>query len=194
MDDMNKYYKASLLANLCSEYRGYWQAASHNEEKLVRLAMSQQAIPHVATYAYKGDGLTKDYIKSHFGEYINGKYIGIDVDGVKGDYKTELYVGYDGDLSLSDDVTEFMWCNVPSLEIETCKATKIYVACDSDVHIVCGGYNSITVMLFDNSRVVLDDIDEESSVVVYSYGNGTVEYGKYCLSKNVKCFNKELRL
>lgn len=195
MDELQKYYKASLLADLCAEYRGYWQAASHNKEALVRLAMSQQALPHVFTFAHNGNGMSEKYIKSNFGEYINGNYIGIDVDGVKGEYKTELYVGYNDVLSLSDDVTAFMWSDIPSLVIKPCKSTKLYIGCHSIVNLVCEGYNSVTVMLFDDSRIVLDDIDDDSTVIVYRYGEkAEVEFGKFCLSKKIKCFNKELRL
>ena len=140
-------------------------------------------------------GLSKRYILKNFGEYINGNYVGIDVDGVQGGYKTELYVGFEGVLSLSDDVTCFMWATIPSLEIKRCKASKIYVSCGSSVNLVCGGFNNITVMLFDDSRVVLEDVDEESNISIYRYSNkASVEYGKFCLSDNVKIFNKELRL
>ena len=195
MDELNRYYKESLLANLCSEYRGYWQAASHDKEELVRLALSQQAIPHLITFAYNGNGLSKRYILKNFGEYINGNYVGIDVDGVQGGYKTELYVGFEGVLSLSDDVACFMWSTIPSLEIKRCKASKIYVSCGSSVNLVCGGFNNITVMLFDDSRVMLEDVDEESNISIYRYSDkANVEYGKFCLSDNVKIFNKELRL
>ena len=195
MNDLEKYYKESLLANLCGEYKGYWQAASHDKEKLVRLAMQQQSLPHLITFANDGKGLTKDYVLQEFGDYVNGNYTGIDVDGVTGDYKTELYVGFKGDLSLSNDVTAFMWATVPTLEINPFKATKMYVGAKSDVHIVCGGYNHVVVMLFDTSTVWLDDIDEESSVTIYQYSDkAKVEVGRFCLSTKIKCFRKELRL
>ena len=195
MDRLQEYYKNALLANLCGEWKGYWQAASHDKEKLVRLAMAQQSLPHMMTFANEGKGLTKEYILDTFGEYINGKYVGIDVDGVAGGYRTELYVGYNGVLELSDDVLAMMWCVVPSLSLKPAKATKIYVSNSSEVHLVCEGYNNATVMLFDDSTVWLDDIDPESNVTIYRYSpKARVEIGDYCLSGKVRQFDKLLRL
>jgi hypothetical protein len=50
------------------------------------------------------------------------------------------------------------------------------------------------VKLFDDSKIVLDDVDEESNVTIYKYSEkATVELGKFCL-KEPKVFPKELRL
>lgn len=195
MDRLQEYYKSSLLANLCGEYKGRWSACHDDKEKLFRLAVAQQSMPHMMTFADEGRGLTKDYILENFGDYINGKYVAIDADGVDGGYRTELYVGYNGSVSVSDDVFATMWSTIPSLEIEATKATKLYVANSSDVHVVCGGYNSVVVMLFDSSTVWLDDVDEDSSVTVYKYSSrAKVEIGDYCLSKKIKEFEKELKI
>lgn len=194
MDDMNKYYKEALLDNLCTEYKGYWQSSRNDKEKLVRLVAQQQSLPHFITYSYNGKGLSRNYIVENFSHYINGNHVIVDADGVAGNYKTELYVGFKGVLSPTDDVLAFMWANVPQLEIKATKAVKIYLGCKSDVHIVCGGYNYITIMLFDESKVMLDDIDENSNVVVFKYSDKCeVGTGTYCLG-NVKQFRKELRL
>ena len=62
------------------------------------------------------------------------------------------------------------------------------------MRIVCGGYNNVTIMLFDDSKVTLSDIDEESNVTVFKYSDQCdVTIGKYCMGK-VKEFRKELRL
>ena len=47
--ELFKYYKAALVNGLCSDWKGYWQAAGDDKLKLITLAMSQQAIPHVVT-------------------------------------------------------------------------------------------------------------------------------------------------
>lgn len=194
MDDLQRYYKESLIANLCQEYKGYWQSAHNDKKKLVDLVLQQQCLPHFLTFCKQGKGLSKNYILDNFDEYINGKYKAIDVDGVEGDYKTELYVAYDGIISLNNDVSCFMWCNIPSLEIKATKATKLYMGCSSKVHLVSGGFNSIVIMLFDDSSIMIDDIDNESTVTIFRYSNiAKVEKGDFCFG-NVKVFNKELRL
>jgi hypothetical protein len=117
----------------------------------------------------------------------------MDVDGVAGDYKTELYVGYDDEIVANDDVLAVMWSK-SNVVIPSTKAVKIYCGCGSELHISCDGYNSIIVMLFDDSTVFLDDVDKDSTVSVYRYSDkASVKTGKFCL-KEPKVFNKELRL
>lgn len=198
-DEMLEFRKNALLGKitgepLCQEYNQAWRKCSNNKEQLVMLALKQQSLPLVMTYSYQGSGLSKEYMMQEFKDYINGRYTAIDVDGVKGDYKSELYVGEDASFVLSSDVSCFMYSDVPTLEIAKCKATKIYCGCGSTLRIVSGGYNSIIIMLFDDSKVILDDIDEESTVTIYKYSDKCeVEQGKFCFGK-VKIFNKTLRL
>ena len=54
MDELQRYYKESLLANLCAEYKGYWQKAHGNKEELMRFVFSLQSEPHFATFCYLG--------------------------------------------------------------------------------------------------------------------------------------------
>lgn len=195
---MFRFYKAALSGDLttplCASYKAAWRACGDDKEMLVRLVMKEQSLPFFFTHCYQDKGLSKNFILDEFGDFVNGKYTGIDVDGVIDGYKTELYVGYNDVLSVSDDVLAVMWSAIPSLEIPTCKATKIYCACGSEVHLVCGGYNSIVVMLFDNSKIMLDDVDNESNITIYKYSDDAiVETGKFCL-KEPKVFLKTLRL
>lgn len=194
MNDMQNYYKNALLNGLCSDFKGMWQSAMKDNSKLFDLAMHQQSLPHMCTYAYKGEGLSRGYIEEQFGDYINGKRTAIDVDGVEGNYKTDIYVGYTAHLTPSSDIITFMWCNIPLLQFEATRAKKLYIACESEIHITCDGFNNIIIMLFDKSKVVLDDVDENSSVFVYRYSDeAIVEQGKFCFGK-VKVFDKELIL
>lgn len=194
MDKLQEYYKNAILANLCGEYKSDWQHAMQDKEALFRLALTQQSIPHMMTFAYNGIGLTQQYVEKEFSEYINGKYTAIDVDGVKGNYKTSLYVGENAIFKPSDDVLAFMWANIPILTLNACKAAKIYIGCKSNVHIQMQGYNSITVMLFDESRVYIDECDDTCDVNIYKYSkDAKVETDKFCLAK-VKTYDKKLRI
>lgn len=193
------FYKAALEGELttplCSEYKSAWRKCGDDKEQLVRLVMRQQALPYFVHYCYNGKGVTKEYIMDAFGNYINGKYYGLNVDGVDGDYKTEIYVGDKGILSPSANVLCAMWCNSLTFEIRPAKSPFLYIACNSDVHISCLGYNSPRIYLFDESKVTLDDVDMESSVTVFKYSDGcVVEKGDFCISENIKEYRKELRL
>lgn len=196
---MFQFYKSALIGEistpLCAEYKAAWQKCGDDKEMLLRLAMSQQAQPFVATHAYQNKGLTKEYLKSNFGDYING-YTLKDCDGVVG-YTYGLYADwdYENDLIVDKDVVGVMWTVGANIIIPPTKCPVLYISNKSNVHLVCEGYNSIKIYLFDESIITLEDVDEDSSVIVYKYGKrAKVEIGKYCLSNKVRIFNKELKL
>lgn len=194
MDRLNEYYKNALMGNLCKEYKYEWQRAMTDKESLVRLAMAQQAIPHMATYAHMGKGLTKDYIKQTFKDYING-YTLHDADGVDG-YTYGLYVDYDpyGDITVDKDVIHIMWTIGTTIIVPKTKCPTIYLSNRSDIHLVCNGYNNVHVYMLDDTRLTIEDADEESTVTVFKYSDKCrMEQGRFCMAK-VKEFNKELRL
>ena len=142
---------------------------------------------------YENLGLTKEYILENFGEYINGKRTFENTEGVAG-YTYQLYVGFKHDFKAVADVTSMMWCSSPLVEIEATKCPIFYVSNSSNVHFLLNGFNSPKIYLFDDSKVMIDDADEESEVIIYKYSaNAKVETGKYCFGK-VKVFNKQLKL
>lgn len=190
--ELFNYYKLSLVNGLCNEYKGYWQAANNDKEKLIKLALSQQALPHLITYCENGLGLTKDYLMTSFKDYING-YVVNDADDVKG-YTYSLYVGKKGQISVATDVLAMLWCDVPQVQIKATTCPILYVGAKSDIHVVCDGYNMPRIYMFGESHVTLDDVDENSHVVIYKYSDKCkVDKGKFCLGK-VNEFNKDLRL
>lgn len=192
--ELFKYYKAALVNGLCSDWKGYWQAAGDDKLKLITLAMSQQAIPHVVTYAYNGIGITKEYIETEFKDYINEKTPILDADGVDG-YTYALYIAQNRILRPSADVSSLMWNKDITLELKTAQCGFIYVSNNSDIRLVMDGFNSPRIYLFDESTITIEDADETCSATIYKYSDKCkVNYGKYCLSKRIKEFNKELRL
>lgn len=196
---MFSFYKNALLGSsmiepLCDEYRNLWKRCGDNKGELIKLALRQQSIVYVATMCYLGKGVTKDYIKSEFGDYINGHTIH-DADGVDG-YTYGLYVDYDDDkdVVVDKDVVHIMWTKHADVTIPETKCPVVYVSNKSEVSISCGGYNTLRVYAFDESKVILEDVDETSNVIVYAYSdNVAVEQGKFCFG-NVKVHHKELRL
>lgn len=191
--EMFNFYKAALTSGLCQDYKGLWQTANGDKEKLVKLSLQQQSIPYFADFCYRGNGLSKDYILREFCDYINGKYIAQDCDDVEG-YTYELYVDYNGILSVSSDVLHIMWCGHLHANINANKCPVLYISNNSIVSLSTEGYNTIRVYLFDDSKVILDDIDEDSEILIYKYSdNCSVELEKFCLGK-VNQHNKKLRL
>ena len=191
--DLFNYYKHALSNGLCSEYKGRWRACHDNKEQLVKLVMAQQSLPHFIHYCYNGMGLSKEYIQETFGDYINGNTVINNADGVNG-YTYSLYVGFKGVFKAAVDVLSLMWCNNTNVTVETSKCPVIYVGCGSHVHLSLDGYNCPHIYLFDDSKVTIDDADEDSKVVIYKYSDkAQVELGKYCLA-DVKVFDKQLKL
>lgn len=192
---MFKYKKQSLVNGLCGEYKDYWQAAGADKRKLMALALSQQALPHLMTYSWNGDGLSKEYILKHFGEHINGNDIIIDADGVVGGYTSQLFVDYEERVTNPADVTAFMWCENATLEMPNTRCATIYVGCDTTLHLEMNGFNHATIYLFDTSSVVFDEADKTCSATVYEYSDKCItQLGTYCLSEKIKVHKKQLRL
>lgn len=197
-DNMFMFYKSALSGDfsspLCAEYKSVWRKCGDDREQLIRLSLQQQAIPFVVTHAYHRIGLTKNYIKKSFGDYINGRKLK-DCDDVEG-YTYSLYVDWDfeNDLVVDTDVCSIMWTVGANVVIQETKCPTLYVSNKSNVHLVCDGYNSVRIYLFDKSRITIEDCDAESDIVVYKYdSDAVVEKGKFCMGK-VKQFTKELRL
>lgn len=194
--DLFMFYKVALEGKLttplCSEYKSAWRKCGDDKEMLVKLALKQQSIPYLSHACYERMGLTKEYILNNFGELINGKRTFEDVEGASG-YTYQLYVGHNDGFAVEADVTSLMWCN-STLIIDTGKCPVIYASNRSDIHLVCEGYNTPRVYLFDESKLTVDDCDETCSVIVYKYSEGAgVAAGKYCLG-NIKEFQKQLKL
>ena len=198
MDELLEFKKNAILGKisgqpLCEEYKAALRKCGNNKELLVRLALMQQCTPYLSHACYESMGLTKEYILNNFGELINGERTFENVEGVDG-YTYQLYVGYYKDFEITADVTSLMWCNGSQIVIKPTKCPTIYLSNKSNVHIVGEGFNTVNIKLFDESKVMIDDIDKDSEVIVYKYSDkAAVEEGKYCFGK-VKVFNKELRL
>jgi len=198
MDELLEFKKNAILGKisgqpLCEEYKAALRKCGDNKEMLVRLALMQQCTPYLSYACYESMGPTKKYILNNFGELINGKRTFENVEGVDG-YTYQLYVGYEKDFDIIADVTSMMWCNNIQIVVKATRCPTIYLSNRSNVHLVCEGFNSANIKLFDRSVLTIEDLDESSDVVVYRYSkDAKVELGKYCLGR-VKVFDKELRL
>ena len=195
---MMEFYKAALqgaiTSPLCAEYKNEWRACGDDKERLVKLVMRQQSLPYFITHCYQGKGLSKEYILKTFPDFINGKRPILDADLVKG-YSYSIWIDFKAICKPDNDVSAFMWCNSPQVEIKPAKCPIFYIGAGSEIHLVCNGYNSPHIYLFDDSKLIIDDADDSCSFTVHRYSDkATVEIGKYCTTQNIKIFDKELRL
>ena len=198
-DEMLMFKKNALLGNisaepLCQAYKQAWRMCGDDKDMLVKLALKQQSIPYLSHACYKELGLTKEYIKENFKDYINGRVLN-DCDDIHG-YTYSLYVDwdYENDLEIKTDVASIMWTTNTNVVVEKTKCPTIYISNKSSVNLICNGFNTIHVKLFDKSKLFVDDLDGESQVIVYMYSDDAkVEEGKFCFGK-VKVFEKDLKL
>lgn len=182
---MFAFYKNAVSGGLCEEYTKELQARNRRKSSLVELSLRQQSIPYLATKVHEG-WLTREYILREYADYINGRYTFTDCDKVDG-YTYGLYVSHNEDLSLSNDVSHFMWCNDLRIEIPETRCPTLYVSNNSDVRIVCDGYNTVIVNLFDESRVTLEDLDKESKAIIRKYSDNCKVYeGNFCFGSVIQ--------
>ena len=187
------FLKDAYNNGLCKEYRDEIRNCHEDKLQLVRLAMRQQSCPWVATKMYEGV-ITTDYILNTFGEYLNG-YVLKDCDNVDG-YNYMWFVDWDytNDIVASADVLHISHTVGANVVVPKVLCPTIYVSNRSKIHLVCEGFNTINVKVFDESEVTIEDCDHSCEVLVYKYSdNAKVVQGKYCLG-HVNEFNKELRL
>lgn len=192
MDEMLFFRKNAILADLCKDYNERWAACRGDKERLMRLVLMRQSAPFFADYCYNGRGLTKEYCKREFGEYINGRVFH-DVDGVEG-FTSAMYIDPSTGFKTATDTVQMLWCDDVDVTIPKTKCPTLYISNRSSVNLTLEGYSAISIYLFDESMVNIEDADDTCEVLVYKYSNmADVELGKYCLGK-VKIFNKTLRL
>lgn len=198
MDELLIFKKNAILGNisgepLCQEYKDALRGCGNDREKLMKLALRRQSIPFVMHACKNNMGLTKEFLLTNYGDLLNGNYTGIDVDGVQGGYTTQLFVGYDSNIYEVADTMAFIGSNV-DMDIRSTLCPTLYVGCNTMLHLFLDGYNTISVYLFDNSKVVIEDADVSCNVVVRKYSKeSSVEKGKYCLC-GVREYNKDLRI
>lgn len=195
--EIQRFYEnalqGALTHPLCDEYANEWRDCGNNKASLVRLAMRQQSLPYVITHLEKGKGVSKDYLKKEFADYINGAATIGDADGVQG-YTYSLNVDAEKHFLVMTDVSAFLWCNDTNVMVMQTKCPILYVGCGSTINLGLGGYNSVRIYLFDDSRVVIDGAPSSCEVIVCKYSPAAiVEKGDRCNAK-VKVFDKELRL
>lgn len=187
------FIKHAYENGLCEEYKNEIRNCHEDRAQLMRLALRQQSIPYIATKMREGV-ITKEYIQKAFSGYLNGVKIK-DCDGVSG-YTYSWYVDYDydNDLLVEADVTHISYTVGASVVVPITKCPIIYISNRSNVHLVCEGYNSVKIYLFDNSKVTIEDADNESQIVIYKYSdNTTVRESRFCFG-DVKQFKKQLKI
>ena len=101
---------------------------------------------------------------------------------------------YDNAIVVETDVCHVSHTKDKDIVIQETKCPILYISNRSKVSLVCEGYNSVKVYLFDDSELIIEDTDIDSAITVFKYSDKcSVEEGRFCFAK-VKSFNKQLKL
>jgi hypothetical protein len=192
-DEMFMFYKNAIVRHLCTEWQTDWKKILGDDEKLFSFCLMQQSIPYFATAVYEGWGLTEDYLKSHFKDYINGNYTAINCDGVKGDYTYRMYVDYLDKIICDCHITHLLYCE-SDITIPQAQCPIIYISNKSKITINSEGFNFCSIYLFDESEIIFDDICDNSKFIVYKYSDKCKVIKTDRCKGQIKEFQKELRI
>jgi len=196
--DLNYFWKNCIERNLCKEYVLMWRNCKTKKD-FIDLSLKLGSIPYIATSIYNGWGISEKYICSEFSEYINGKYIGIDVEcfnkinKINKDNKEEieiksvLYCSNKEDINFKENIIHIIDCDcdlyVPFNEIKI-----ICISNKSNIRLNLLECGTTTIYLFDESIVTIEKDTEFTLTQFYKYSdnckiikNDTV--GKYLFKR-----------
>lgn len=192
--NMLYFYKNAILRDLCQEYKVEWKRKMDDLEELTKFSLRQQSIPFFATATYEGWGLSIEYLKREFKEYINGEYTAYDCDNTgMENIGSELYVDYPFEVIVDPDayIYHFMYCNC-CVKVPQTKCPTLYLSNKSEVDLCLFGYSSIRIYLFDESELTIKHMPSNCDVVIYKYSPNCKVHCEEAL--NVHVFSKELKL
>lgn len=190
-NEMFIFYRNSLIRNLCKDYSKEFKKHIDDKEYLFNLCLRRQSIPFFATACYQKWGLNIDYIKKEYKDFINGSYIAKDCDDVDG-YEYGLWCDNTNNIETNLDVFHLMQCICNVVILKT-KCPTLYISNKSNISLNLEGYNSIRIYLFDEGVVNINNIDDESNILVYKYSKDckVITNGN---DEKIKQFDKELKL
>lgn len=192
-DEMFTFYKNAIVRRLCAEWQTDWKKILGDDKKLFSFCLMQQSIPYFATAVYEGWGLSEDYLKSHFKDYINGNYTAINCDEVKGHFTYRMYVDYSDEIVCDCHVAHLLDCKGDVVVPQT-NCPVIYVSNKSDIRICSGGFNFCSIYLFDESKITLDDTWDNSNFTIYKYSDKCSIIKTDRCKGQIKDFQKQLRI
>lgn len=144
----------ACMLGLCGQYKTMWDAC-RNKKDLIDMALDANGVEFMADSIAFDWGLSKEYLMKEFSDFINGKY-----QRNKGGYKSRMYVGYEGDITIDSTITLLVGCK-----------GKVVVPCSMVASIyVCGGCDI--------------DVKNDGVVYLYAYGSSNKVHGN---AKVIQC-------
>ena len=176
--DLNFFWKNCIKRGLCKEYVLLWRNCKTKED-FIKLSMQMGSIPFIADAIYNGWGISTDFIKKEFADFINGNYVGIDVEGlkkidrenkIKKELQSILYCSHNEYINFQENIIHIINCDcdlyVPYDEIKI-----IFISNKSNVRLHLKECATTTIYLFDESTVTIIEDTEFTLASFYKYSD-----------------------
>lgn len=168
--EMFTFLKNAISKNLCSEYKKEWKASVEDKKKLFDFSMQTGSIPYLATAIYRGWAVPIDYITQNFKDFINGKYVIENSNGIKGATATSYYdYNFDGEELHFTLATMYHCCG--SFDVMPHTAQRYHISNKSDLSIGLGDNSTLWINLYDESKVDLGYIEQGMTAYIIKYSD-----------------------
>lgn len=167
MNELLTLKRNALVLGLCGDYKKRWDS-SMSKEDLVNMALDANGcefITDACTFGW-GGGFSPSYIKSTFGDYINGKYRR-DKDG----YTSMLYACHTGSIKLESTILILLGCDTDVI-IPPYAFSKVYVGSGSSVRF--HGHGKLMVFSYGNNNILFHDKEQEVTHITTTQWNGGI--------------------
>lgn len=144
MNELINLKAKALNLGLCEEYKNKWNAAVDKSD-LIKMALDAKGIDFMADSISNGWGVSAEFLKKKFPEYINGIIIK-NPDG----YTSSMFVKQKTKIEVKSTLTLLVSCDCDVI-VEEDKMTNLYVCGQSSVNVLCNGYCQI--YLYGDSAV-----------------------------------------
>lgn len=145
MNELIALKKKALELGLCKEYQDKWNAAV-NKNNLVEMALDAKGVDFMADSISNGWGLSPDFLKKKFPDYVNGQCI-VNERG----YTSSMFVDSKTGIDVNTTLVLLVSCNC-DVHIRKEVMTNLYLCGDCKVSVTCDGY--CQVYLYGESAAV----------------------------------------
>lgn len=107
MSDLLEFKRKAKALGLCKEYTDKWDKCESKED-LIKTVLDSNGVEFLCDGVQFKWGLTPQFIKESFSEFINGKYL---CQNPKG-YSVELFCNHIGEIQARSTILVLINCNV----------------------------------------------------------------------------------
>lgn len=128
--------KAACEAHgICADYLDRWSGCRSKRE-VFDLGCTIEGLEYLAKGIRDGWGFSVAEIKSIFAKYTDGRYTSIRHPGTDREYDSEIWCGYDGDITVGTTCMGIFGCT-GNVYVKPFHACHVFLDPSSDVEIYC---------------------------------------------------------